>query len=323
MKTAIGQLHVGAGTTIGPLTLFPVWSASTQTTSFALPNDSNMKVGELPNASVPFLMVENCGSVDLLIPEGTILEGGLQTRIAAHDYLVAVGQTLQIDVRCVEHGRWGGSVREHRTDGRAPNHVLFSLRKTLRPDGYEGTSQAEVWDSVRRIEEHFGAKPSGSLNDIFADEGMSTRKPRSERAYKERRASEDRIVSEEILLQLEDFARKPLAGQCGVIIGIAGEPVSLELYATADLFAEQYVAILRAACLDAVFAEWTPTPGWKARSFAHKVSDMKLQSLQQEQRYESVRGLSEDIDLRAIFVRDGEELALRTSALNRKHLVNA
>lgn len=322
MKTSIDRLHVGAGTTIGPLTLFPVWSESTPAATFTLPNDENFKVGELPSATVPFLSVENCGTIDLLIPEGTILEGGLQTRIAANDYVIAAGAKMDISVRCVERGRWGGGVREHKTDGRAPSHVLASLRKSLKSDGFAPESQAEVWESVSRIERHFGHKPSGSLNDIFADEGMSSRKERAMR-HQQRREAEDRIVNEAILDQLEKFASQPVSGQQGVIIGIAGEPISLELYATPEAFAAQYVALVRAACLDAVFAEWKPTLGAKARKFAERVAETKLESIQRDAKSESGRGLSEDVDLRAIFAAELSDSALRASAINRKHLVNA
>ena len=323
MKTVLSRLHVGAGTSIGPLTLFPVWSEKATTTKVVLPNDTNFKVSELPSESVPHLLVENCGSEDLLIVEGTILEGGYQTRIAAHDYVVAPGETLQIEVRCVEAGRWGGHAREHQADGRAPWHVLSSLRKTLRPEGYEGRSQNEVWESVRRIEHFFGQKPSSSLNDIFADEGMSRRKPRSNPEESRPRIREDRIVTVEILEELERIASKPLPGQQGVVIGIAGEVVSLELYSTPELFQEQYLAILQAACLDAVFADWSMTPGWKARSFAAKVSDTELDILQKDHTFQTSRGLNEDIDLRVIVPSDELDATLRVSALNRKHLVNA
>jgi hypothetical protein len=267
MKTSIDRLHVGAGTTIGPLTLFPVWTETSTVANFALPKDENLKVGELPRATVPFVTVENCGSVDLLIPEGTILVGGFQTRVAASDYIIAASASVEIAVRCVERGRWGGGLQEHKVDGRAPAHVLSALRRTLNKDGFTPESQSEVWASVSRIENHFGTKPSSSLNDIFADEGMSDRKNPVARTPKHR-ASENRIVSEAILDQLEAFASRPVSGQQGLIIGIAGEPVSLELYATPEAFAAQYLSLVRAACLDAVFADWKPTLGAKARIFA-------------------------------------------------------
>ena len=58
--------------------------------------------------------IRSLGRKAILLLEGTILVGGWQQRVLVHDVLVGPETTLDLEVRCVEQGRWSGT-SDHRT----------------------------------------------------------------------------------------------------------------------------------------------------------------------------------------------------------------
>jgi hypothetical protein len=103
------------------------------------------------------------------------------------------------------------------------------------------TGQHEVWARVGG----YGASPTGSLLDTVAG----------------REAAASALVA----------GLRPLAFQAGVLVGIAGRPVLLEVLDAPTALAAIWDGLLRAAALDAVGAPAVPTPGARARGFARAV----------------------------------------------------
>ncbi len=85
---------------------------------------------------VPKLHVVNLLAQPVLILDGQILSGGRQTRICNTSVLVGAGQKVDIDVSCVEQGRW--SYRRRQAHGvprwrRVPGERIASRRPYERP----------------------------------------------------------------------------------------------------------------------------------------------------------------------------------------------
>ncbi|MCR6030354.1 hypothetical protein GGQ22_02730 [Nocardioides sp. zg-579] len=223
------RLHIGQGTTVGSLTVFPVWHDRVATKRRYETSAETLSIAELGGGpSVPQLSVTNTGQQDVLVLDGQLFEGGWQHRMATRSVMVAAGQERVIDVACVEQQRWGGEHRQVSRGRRASSYVR---------DGFEQPGrQQEVW---RRIERYGAASAT-----------------RSHTAHLDAVEEQTRLVRTQC---------RPLAGQCGVLVGVAGQPLVLEVFDHPQTLREQLPAILRSAALDGYGRACLPTPGRRAR----------------------------------------------------------
>ncbi|MGB6455221.1 MAG: DUF6569 family protein [Streptosporangiaceae bacterium] len=241
----IPDLHVGHVAAAGPVTVFPVWADMVPLRGVTTGIAARVDVSELPyGADVQRLSVTNLGSRPALLLEGELLEGGWQTRALACDLLIAPEDSAVVDVACVEHDRWHGAAGHARRARRVSASVQHRLR------GRQTSRQHEVWDSVARFEQASGPTASGSFADHL-----------------------DRLAP-------EDAAVRVLPGQTGVITGVAGWPVALELFGSPSALSAHLPGILDAARLDAILAgNAESVPGRRARRFAAALSGLPLESV--------------------------------------------
>ncbi len=235
------RLHVGQGTTRGGLTLFPVWtdgapSSGGYLTGRAAAVDAAERAG---SPVVEELIVTNRGNRPALLLAGELLEGGWQTRALAATTLLAPGRPTVQPVVCVEQGRWHGSTVHQRRARRAPVGVMRAVE-----------SQHEVWDLVRGYAAVAGSSPTESLAD---------------------RLDITAPVARDLTRGL-----RPLAGQRGVLVGIAGRPVSLELFDSGRSLAAHWSALLHAATMDSLGRPEVRTPAALARAFAERIERTPL-----------------------------------------------
>lgn len=248
LHVGVPQLHVGAGTAAGPLTLFPVWTAGPGRLGISTALHADLAVSELAaGARVGQLTVRNNGKHAALLLEGELLEGGQQHRTCARDVLIDTGETVDIDTFCVEAGRWEAGQDTHRRQAR---RAPLSIRAKLAGGGPPETGsrrQEQIWERVRRFDAARGPSATSSLPEHL-----------------------DRFGS----LDRHRFTvPKPLDGQRGVVIGVGGHPLLLEVFGTATLFRDHYRQLIEAALLDAELLPTAaqtaaPMPGQLARDFA-------------------------------------------------------
>ncbi|KAD3515002.1 hypothetical protein GD627_11875 [Arthrobacter yangruifuii] len=245
----IPQLHVGAGTAAGPLTIFPVWTSGRGRLGISTGLHADLAVSELAaGARVGQLTVRNNGKRAALLLEGELLEGGQQHRTCARDVLVGPGEALDIDAFCVEAGRWQAGQSLHRRQARrAPLNVRAELARAGSGTGRD--SQSRIWERVRRFDAVRGPSATSSLPEHL-----------------------DRFVDGVLHHPARTFPA-PLEGQRGVVIGIGGQPLLLEVFATAALFQGHYRQLIEAVLLDAELLppsarNAAPMPGQAARDFA-------------------------------------------------------
>lgn len=149
---------------------------------------------------------------------------------------------VDVDVRCVEQGRWGGgrSNRVHRA--RAPLAVRGAPRGVgddpmshVRPGAAD---QCDVWACVARYESALVPSATSSLVEV---------------------AGSVAAAAEGLVQTVE-----PLPGQRGVLVGVGGHPALLEVL--------EHPAGLRDMVADAGLVPPRPTPGRRARAFAAQAS---------------------------------------------------
>ena len=117
-----------------------------------------LEVGEKPGGSVPVVRVRNHSQDEnVLIMTGEVIAGGMQTRTVRHDVVLAPGQTIDLDVFCVEAHRWAG---EDKFSGGSKTMLPQSIQGKLRG----GADQSKVWSEVARNNASLKAENStGSL----------------------------------------------------------------------------------------------------------------------------------------------------------------
>lgn len=240
------KLHIGQGTTVGAITVFPVWhdghvrSVRTYDTGSATLAVSEADTGP----SVPTLQVTNSGEKPVLVLDGQLFEGGMQHRMATRSTLVRAGGAMPIEVACVEQSRWAGATAQA-TRGRRANLVVR--------DGFGAGGQEEVW---RRIASYDAAAGRVSRTGSLAE--------RLDTAAADEQA---KVLS---------AAVRPIGGQCGVLIGVGGQPLLLEVFDHPTTLREQLRPLYRAGALDAHGAPALPTPARRARRFAERLAQVQL-----------------------------------------------
>ena len=108
-------------------------------------------------ASVPAVWVENNSPDEyVLLVQGEVIKGGMQTRTVRHNAVLAPGQKLEVAVLCVEAHRWAGGKEFSAARTMVPQAIQGELRR--------GAGQSEVWSGVARNNRALGAEnDTGSL----------------------------------------------------------------------------------------------------------------------------------------------------------------
>lgn len=236
------ELHIGRSTMIGAVTMFPVWSVAPAIRGLVTGSAAEVDVSELADGpSVSALTVGNAGARPALLLEGELLGGGWQDRALVRDVILAPRSTGPVEVACVEQSRWGGAAGHRRLARRATPRVQLALRA-----GSE-VRQARVWDDVRRYERPGGAPVTSVLSDRL-----------------------------EQLTPLSPL--QPMPGQRGVLVGIGGQPLALELFGSSRALDAHLPAIVDAARLDAQLlgGAHSPVPGRRARRLIGHLDDLGL-----------------------------------------------
>lgn len=240
-------LHVGKGTRYGALTLFPVWAEGGAATGLEWDFHA-LDIGEQRGGGqVNSLSAVNRGHKPVVLLEGDLLEGGWQTRMVARSTILGPHETSDIAALCVEKNRWerdGG--RGHRAAGRRVSAPLRTGRDRAHRLGKD--PQDAVWHAITSRYETNAPTATNSFADHL-----------------------DRVARERGQRTERPLPATPLTGQRGVIIGIGGRVLGMELLATPTALTKRWNGILEVARFDAEHAPEAATPAQQARDFVAKV----------------------------------------------------
>lgn len=318
MRIFADRFHVGSGTHVGPITVFPVWSEVRTDVNHVASLPRGFEINELENPSVGRLKLNNLTDVDVLIPEGTVLFGGMQTRVLVSDVFANAGVEQDVRVRCVERGRWGGRV-DTRAAGRAPVPVVGAIRGLGVSRGTDSRrlrgSQHDVWNRVSRYEGVYGGRQTSSLESIM--NLRQTDRLGDESSDEESRIQRNSELVEYVSGELFRLARHTLPGQNGVMVGVSGQPMFLEIFNDEGAFRSQIEEIFKAVALEAPRATGEPTPGRRAVRFAANTMDSPI--AYEPNNPTIVSASNNFIDLRSLVALSGKERTLHTSVISARH----
>ena len=184
-------------------------------------------VTEKDGGSVPVVFVENRSRDEyVFIMRGEILSGGKQTRTVRQDVVLAPGQRVDLDVFCVERGRWHGEEKFRPSAQLAP---LIVQKRIV-----QGEGQSSVWDSIRGLAFRLQAvSPSESL----------------ERALDAPHVRRDlEKVRKEVLPRIPDRAM-------GFLFLHARRPVGADMFGDAQIARQLLPKLLDAYAVDCILLE--------------------------------------------------------------------
>ena len=315
-RVSVPDLHVGHGLYDGALTLFPIWTSGPdpERRGYTM---TDYSAGERDlGPSVPNLTLRATGTLPALVLEGTVLEGGWQHRVLLHSVLMAPGEPLDVDVACVEAGRWHGGAGHRSGRRRAPSAVrgaAYGLRPEdagrQRPAEARRSDQADVWRRVRYYERTYGPSATSSLVDLSerAEQATATAQ-RGARGGRQHGLEASNTPAP---------SPAPLPGQRGVIVGVAGHPLLLELFDDTRSLIEQWEAIIAAARLDAGTVPAAQVTNRRARAFAARITGADTRPVGRQGLADEV--IAEDLSLySARGIAQGGHL-LYLSAVNTRH----
>jgi hypothetical protein len=283
------ELHVGRGISAGALTVFPVWNGEGGRRHYST-DVAALSVREMEGGpSVPGLTAVNQGDKPVLVLEGHLFEGGWQHRMATKSVILAPGRSEVVEVACVEQRRWGGTTSQASRGRRATLVVRCAAQAP--PEGWD--AQDEVW---RRVDSY---PASSDLRDTGSLVGHLDR------------ASDDvwRLTR----------ALRPLPGQAGVIVAIAGQPFMMEVFDDAQTLREQFDSIIAAAGLDALGQPPVVTPSRRARRMVERLERMHLRPTEHIEDGARLHARDNDLDVTALSWR-GRPVHLRATFLRHPSL---
>jgi hypothetical protein len=264
------------------LTVFPVVAASAHDTSGFLTLDEGLKSGEVEvmeagsvrgmvrprhrdgsvvvpdypvhdGAQVNRLVLVNNSKRPLLLLAGEIVTGGKQDRIIGKDRIVpAESDPIDLDVFCVEPGRWVGSSTKFMSNASQGVMAAPSVRGKAMAD----KSQEKVWAEVGRATEQVTVEATASLPAPSASavtrelsETTSYAKVMQNVQVQSKVDSMARPIEQEYestIAQLRD--RRAV----GVVVAVNGEIVWGDLFASTSLLEKYWPKLVRSYASEAV-----------------------------------------------------------------------
>lgn len=232
MPTILETASVGAPITRAGISLMPLYlhQAAPQITSG---ERAGIQVTERPDATVPTLQFNNPTDHLALVPAGTVVTGGRQNRVVNVPVLLPGQATLDVPVSCVQAGRWHGG-REFDQERRfAPSRVRRTNAHTVNQSirrGVKAANQGAIWQEVDEM--LLSAQVPSDSRDLGALDEVLRR---------------DRRRAEAIA---ELIDRGPLASQCGVVVFHGALVNSADVFASPELLADNWAALVRSQFLE-------------------------------------------------------------------------
>ncbi|MHB2018803.1 MAG: ARPP-1 family domain-containing protein [Candidatus Xenobia bacterium] len=222
------------------VTLFPIFPIHVSTPPFDYEvldeavRQVHVIISEKPGATVPELLLRNVGSTMVLGFEGQEVVGGRQNRILNTTVLVDSQREVALPVSCVEQHRWHSTGSDRfRTGESLSSHVRFStsssVTASLRTAGNYRSDQSAIWSEIRTASTSLGSHSStGALHAI----------------YESRRAD----------LEAFNAALPFVDGAIGLLVGINGSNVGLDIFDRTTTAAKCWSRLVRSYVLDALLS---------------------------------------------------------------------
>jgi hypothetical protein len=198
---------------------------------------------------VNLLLAVNRSASYVLLIDGDVLEGAMQTRVLNTSVLLAPHSKTKIPVSCVERGRWSSVSPEFSgSDYTAPSDIramkVAGVHRSLRQNLGHVADQGRVWQCVGRAQARYGIR---SETDSMADLFQAKR--------------------DDFTRMIESFSPDPGANGMAVFRGPSLQ--SIDLFNRRDVFSDYFQHLLRGSAANFVAAGTSQKPVSEHEAFFH------------------------------------------------------
>lgn len=237
-----GDVRIGEPVTHRNLTVFGLYLASSEgveedyiTLKEALKSKKVEVKEKGSGGTVNCVVISNGSSQSMYILAGQVIIGGKQDRVTTRDTIVPPGEKIEVEVCCVEAGRWRprasagakatGFSEVAGTRGQASMNVTYQLK------GSGG--QSVVWEEVAKAADKLKAQTStGTYKEVV---------------------EKTKVTVDEYLAALNAVFGKDRK-ICGFVSCVNGKVEACDLFASPSLLAKFMESVLRSYALDALYA---------------------------------------------------------------------
>ena len=278
------EWRIGAPSSHASLTVFPVLSQEPESARGYITLDQGLRSGKViiteigqdgrsrridprrqtsEDADVNKLAITNRTGKTLILVAGEVLIGGKQDRIVGHDCLVAsANEPVEIDVFCVEQGRWedrpafgrssgtgggtGSRIGAGSSAGAGGGGGLTSTLSTapgviaapdVREKAQAKKDQSAVWSNVTEtVTVNSSRSATLTLNRVYENRNVT----RKLRAYE--RTLRGKLAARNVV---------------GAVVAVGGEIIAADVFASPSLFQAYWPKLLKSYALQAIS---TPIP---------------------------------------------------------------
>jgi hypothetical protein len=252
--------------------------------------EGSVIIREKGKGSVPVVVIINRSRLPIYIPAGEVIVGGKQDRMVAYDVIIYPGRELDIEVKCVEGGRWQDGNKNFRATGE------IGSRKTKSAVQLE--DQDELWSQVAKLNTACKVTPSSGTYLASA-------------------------TSEDIRRRYDEYARAflpSLDGRdiVGFAVAVDGEILAIEIFGSPRIFFKMKAKLLKSYVYDTIGVEdkRAPAPGREAMlSFYRNVMRENQEAMKE---YENNRNMKrENNDASQTQCLDAENRSIRNSLIRK------
>lgn len=205
---------IGKPITKGNVALFPLFRpGQPESTGIGSHRDFPLVISEMPSPTVPFLRASNPHEVAVAIFAGEVVVGGFQQRVVNRSVIVRPGGSVDLEVSCVEAGRWRGQDAFGDDRAVAPMNIRCAAARG---------DQDEVWDNVSEVLMSRGL--GGRTTDYFEVRTALTARPDFSGDEFDPGLARLRSVIDEVA------ALGPLTGQTGYAATVGNKVVQAEIF---------------------------------------------------------------------------------------------
>lgn len=258
----------------GNLTVFPVAAAASHDTREFLTLDEGIKTGVVEvteygnvrgmirrplqggvepgpyvhdGAQVNKLVLVNHSKQPLLLLAGEIVTGGKQDRVIAKDRLVPPdSDPIDLDVFCVEPGRWVGASNKF-----APGPVSAAMAApSVRSKAMADKDQARVWAEVAKARQEMASQLQVETESVeVLGETTSYARVMDNVEVKKKVDSVAGAVEEQYSSTIQQLRDKKAVG---VVVAVNGEIVWADIFASTSLLEKYWPKLVRSYATEAV-----------------------------------------------------------------------
>ena len=272
-----GRYAVLAPITHGNLTIFPVVSGESHETKEFLTLDEGLRSGDvvvtesgqmgtmirrhdrirpIRSDEVNRLFLVNNSQRPLLLLAGEVVTGGKQDRVVGKDRIIPAESDADLDVFCVEPGRWTARSSSKFGAVGAYGGGAYMAQPSLRAQAMDKKDQQAVWDQVDKSKTAFSAElsrsaPAGPLPPAVAEIASTS-------SYA--RVMENREVAKQVdavaapIQHSYESAIRDLRARnaVGVVVAVNGRIIWADMFASAELLSKYWPKLVRSYAAEAV-----------------------------------------------------------------------